>query len=184
MNTWRLMMGFAAATGLVLACSSDPEKSEDDSGDGGSATTTTTTGNGGATTTTTTTTTTVASTTTGQTGCDTGAAGTFDFGAQPCQACAQCAAQGACAPLLQECPAIAGQPMNTQCDQFFACVGDCDDSCADEACFDECVGDPDAPAAGTCFGDFPDGADDYFAFLSCVVCQECPNNCDGVNQCM
>ena len=50
MNTWRLIVGFAAAGGLVLACSSDPEKSEDDTGTGGNATTTS--GNGGSTTTT------------------------------------------------------------------------------------------------------------------------------------
>lgn len=94
MNTWRLMMGFAAATGLVLACSSDPEKSEDDSGDGGSATTTTT-GNGGATTTTTTT---VTSTTSGMMSCP---GNPFQFNDPTCGGCME----NACCSELEACGA-------------------------------------------------------------------------------
>ena len=136
MNTWRLMMGFAAATGLVLACSSDPEKSEDDSGDGGSATTTTT-GNGGATTTTTTTTT-VASTTTGAVDCsqqgaqcaqcclDEHPTGQADF--QPlilCLFCDECYADCGSAPECGGPPATAGACDGTaNCGACLACAQD------------------------------------------------------------
>lgn len=155
MNTWRLMMGFAAATGLVLACSSDPEKSEDDSGDGGSATTTTT-GNGGATTTTTTTTTTVASTTTGTTGC----AGEADF--LSCANCFCAEDQAGCGAFIdaQDEHLFCGETCETACSAYCATVasGTPDPDTIVAAC-DTCVdgiasGNPDIAAfQNTCLAD-------------------------------
>ena len=148
-----------------------------------------------------------ASTASGTT-CDTGEAGELDFGAQPCGNCAGCALNGPCAAAAAECPLWStGNATGTNCDGYIACAQgctpQCDTQCAAECsggsgggggsglvcdmcttdCNDACVGVGDTPAAGSCGADYADGLSDYVSAISCIVCQECPNNCDGVNQC-
>jgi hypothetical protein len=128
--------------------------------------------------------------------CDTGEAGAFDVNAAPCGPCAQCAIQARCADETARCPAWATGTANDPeipCDVFQGCLSACFDVAdangngviegSEGAAFDACTGVPNAPAAGTCIGDNPNGWDDYIGLLSCIICQECEANCDGQNSC-
>ena len=186
MKTWRWIMVMLTAGSLAAACTvNEPQNDDDDSssnGAGGSSSSSTVSSSSSSSVT-------ASSTTTTQPGCDNGMAGPFDFSDPTCNGCLQCAIQGACAAAFAECPGLAGNPQGTPCDNFTACLDTCSMGCEGDpdpdACFSTCIGsDMDPAPAGTCIGDNPDGSNAYLGLLSCIVCQECPNNCDGVNNCM
>lgn len=75
-----------------------------------------------------------------------------------CGACGDCALNGgACNAEANACGA------DPSCTSFYDCVA----ACADQACFDACG------------GQYPQGEALYLAFVSCVVCGECPASCGG-----
>jgi hypothetical protein len=76
-----------------------------------------------------------------------------------CDDCFQCAVAGACAPAV------------AACESSPACIDlvNCLQGCADEACADMCK------AAST-----PEAVDQYIAWFSCALCDECPNACMGI----
>jgi hypothetical protein len=71
--------------------------------------------------------------------------------------CIGCALDGACADEYSAC--LASNP----CLSFVQCIG----PCADQAC------------VGACAQQFPQGAQVYDTLLDCVICGECPVDCDG-----
>ena len=140
----------------------------------------------------------VATTAGGQTSCDdpTASGGIFDLSQSPCAECAYCAVNAKCADETAKCPSIVTgtSDPNIPCDAFRECIAACYDAHdtnpmngiidpGEEAAFDQCAGNPDAPMAGTCFGDNTAGADHYVSLLSCIVCSECQLNCDAETAC-
>lgn len=115
----------------------------------GTTTTFTTTTSSGTTTTFTTTT-----TPTGPSGCDnTGNCGDIGIG------CIGCALEGPCADGYDAC-------MNDMdCTAVIDCFSGCDGG--DQACFQ------------TCIDQHPSGFQLYETFVLCVICDACPNDCDG-----
>lgn len=73
--------------------------------------------------------------------------------------CIACAIAGACSDDYDACAADQG------CIDYSTCAG----SCADQACFEQCVADN------------PVGADIYNTLLVCVLCEQCYNDCDGAS---
>jgi hypothetical protein len=81
---------------------------------------------------------------------------------------------------------------NDPCDQFWQCLLDCQSSCdldmngklenRELDCYASCSGDSDDPQA--CVSQHPDGSIEYAALIYCLLCEECPLNCDGVSQCL
>jgi hypothetical protein len=169
MKTWRLILGFAMAGGLVVACSSDPEKSEDDTGTGGNATTTTTTTTA---TTTTTTNATTTATTTGAVDCSTqgtqcvsccineNPGGQADLQALiTCILCEAC--YTACDGAGQGCPSAPATPDacdeattgDTECNSCFACAQGEGALCEPE--LEACGNNPDCAAIIQCANGCP-----------------------------
>ncbi|NUO48778.1 MAG: hypothetical protein HOV80_07975 [Polyangiaceae bacterium] len=99
------------------------------------------------------------SSSTGMQVCDSGVPDTIN--SQTCNDCVNCSAQGAC-------NAEANDYVN---DPFQADWYNCVTGCSNDACF---VG---------CNNTYPSTATAYYAFFDCVVCNDCPNNCDATTNC-
>ena len=71
--------------------------------------------------------------------------------------CVGCALNGPCFNELSKC-------QDTQeCIEFAMCI----DGCSDPGCADMCA------------AQFPEGASLYNDVLFCVICEQCPSDCDG-----
>jgi hypothetical protein len=75
-----------------------------------------------------------------------------------CSECAKCAAKDACKAELDACNA------DSDCVDFVSCLNDC----SIDWCVDGCV------------QDYPNGSDLYMPYASCVICDQCPVDCDAV----
>ena len=71
--------------------------------------------------------------------------------------CIGCALAGACADELAACQS------EPQCVSFVICV----EACSDQQCFDECSSQT------------PQGVELYSPVRFCVICDQCPSDCDG-----
>lgn len=91
--------------------------------------------------------------------CDTGELSSID--SFECQNCAECSQNGPCFDFVEACFS------NMQCEAFISCL----DECFDDPCFQECQ------------EEFPSGAQLYSQAVNCIICDECPNNCDAQSNC-
>lgn len=80
-----------------------------------------------------------------------------------CMACQGCAEQGACSQQTNTCL------NDPECLQF-------------QMCFSACGNPPDPNCELLCEFSFPNGAQEYSDLSTCVVCQECLNDCMGKAQ--
>jgi hypothetical protein len=100
------------------------------------------------------------SVTTGSMTCDTGVPGSLD--SEECFVCQECSINTTCSNQASACG------MNQDCLDFADCFGGC-------------FGSPGCQQM--CQGQHPQGAPLYLALFDCVLCFDCPINCDSASLC-
>ena len=80
-------------------------------------------------------------------------------GTGDCQTCVNCGSEGACLPEAEACG------FDPECIAFNDCANAC--PVGDDICINDC------------FNQYPNGANTYLNWLTCVVCVTCYSDCDG-----
>jgi len=143
-------------SGAVSGCitTSDPE--DPNSGGAGGATATGGTAAGG-------------TTGTGGTGGDgsggDGSGGDGSGGATPCNVCSAQANAGPCATVANTCA------QNADCMSVYSCTNGCTDPPTYAACLQNCK------------TQYPAGVADFTAYVTCLICTECIDPCQGHDFC-